>query len=149
MSSFSPTRLRRRSFLNDPPGYNANQPGHSILLNCSDNNRQSSPEPSSSTSSSHGYGSTEAESIAARAASGSVSFAPLPVIPPELKRRSSITLGVAARKNLLSSPEDEIYPDPRRKAAGQGGSSNNGVKAVYMNDQDWEEYKRQHDVKNG
>jgi hypothetical protein len=89
---------------------------------------------------------SETESIATRASTQSVSFAPLPVIPPELKRRSSITLGVAARKNLLSSPEDEIYPDPRRKAgSGQAG----GVQKVYMNDADWEEYKRHHDEKNG
>jgi hypothetical protein len=89
---------------------------------------------------------SETESIATRASTQSVSFAPLPVIPPELKRRSSITLGVAARKNLLSSPEDEIYPDPRRKA---GGGQAGGVQKVYMNDADWEEYKRHHDEKNG
>ena len=171
-SSFSPTRLRSRSFLNNPPGYNPDVPSHSILLNSSDrpeSQRQPSPHRTLSTASSstsgqsQGYAHSEAEAVAARAASGSVSFAPLPVIPPELKRRSSITLGVAARKNLLSSPEDAIYPDPRGPgggasagvgagpggAGGRGGKGNGGVKAVYMNDQDWEEYKRQHDVKNG
>jgi len=66
------------------------------------------------------------------------------VIPPELKRRSSITLGVAARKNLLSSPEDSIYPDPK-KAGGHHG----GIQKIYMNDQDWEEYKKHHAEKNG
>lgn len=73
-----------------------------------------------------------------------MSFAPLPVIPPELKRRNSITLGVAARKNLLSSPADNIYPNPGKRA-GQPG----GVQKVYMNDTEWEEYKRQHEEKNG
>lgn len=188
MTSFSPTRLRSRSFLNNPPGYNPDVPSHSILLNSTDRptdqgqgqgqggHRAPSPHRSFSTTSSHasnsshgygtgtgtGYAHSETDSVATKATSGSasVSFAPLPVIPPELKRRSSITLGVAARKNLLSSPEDEIYPDPRRAGAGAGtgagaggagrGKGNgSGVKAVYMNDQDWEEYKRQHDVKNG
>lgn len=188
MTSFSPTRLRSRSFLNNPPGYNPDVPGHSILLNSTDRldsdrpsdqggQRAPSPHRSISTTSSHasntnssqshgyGYAHSEADFTGSKASSGSVSFAPLPVIPPELKRRSSITLGVAARKNLLSSPEDEIYPDPRRAGAGAGAGSGSGagaaggaggkskgngaVKAVYMNDQDWEEYKRQHDVKNG
>lgn len=52
---------------------------------------------------------------------------------------------MAARKNLLSSPEDNIYPDPRRKA----GQNQGGIQKVYMNDADWEEYKRHHAEKNG
>jgi hypothetical protein len=63
-----------------------------------------------------------------------VHFAPLPEVPPELKRRSSITLGVAARKNLLSS---------------QGGAAGVKTGVVYMNDADWELYKKQYEAKHG
>ena len=62
----------------------------------------------------------------------SVTFAPLPQVPPELKRRSSITLGVAARKNLLTS---------------QGQARKTGV--VYMTDEDWELYKKQYEANSG
>jgi hypothetical protein len=62
----------------------------------------------------------------------SVTFAPLPQVPPELKRRSSITLGVAARKNLLTS---------------QGQARKQGV--VYMTDEDWEVYKKQYEANHG
>jgi hypothetical protein len=60
-----------------------------------------------------------------------------------LKRRNSITLGVAARKNLLSSGPDNMYPNPGKKP------DPGGIQKVYMNDADWEEYKRKHDEKNG
>ena len=64
-----------------------------------------------------------------------VSFAPLPERPPELKRRSSITLGVAARKNLLSAGAGRpIGP----RAPQRGGST------VVMTDEEWAEYKRAH-----
>lgn len=150
--SVSSTRSRSRSFLNDPPS--SDIPSGSILLNGSGSGsgsapqRDASPRPSSSSD----HSQSETESIATRASTQSVSFAPLPVIPPELKRRSSITLGVAARKHLLSSPDDEIYATPGggggggRKPAGQ---TPGGVQKVYMNDADWEEYKRHHDEKNG
>jgi hypothetical protein len=144
MSVSPPPRPRARSILNDPPTESSDVPSHSILLNGPGSVRDSSPGPSVA-SSEHSHGHSEAESVATRASHQSVSFAPLPVIPPELKRRSSITLGVAARKNLLSSPEDNIYPDPRRK----GGPNQGGIQKVYMNDADWEEYKRHHAEKNG
>ncbi|EIW71528.1 hypothetical protein M231_07550 [Tremella mesenterica] len=55
-----------------------------------------------------------------------IKFAPLPQVP-ELKRRSSITLGVAARKNLLH--------DQSQKKSG----------VVYMSDEDWERYKKDYE----
>ena len=135
-----PIRQRSRSYLNDPPSEPSDVPSGSILLNGFNTSgaRDYSPGPPSSTSSEHSQ-----ESVATRTSQASVSFAPLPVIPPELKRRNSITLGVAARKNLLSSGPDNMYPNPGKKP------DPSGIQKVYMNDADWEEYKRKHDEKNG
>lgn len=140
MSVSMPTRPRAASYLNDPPSEPSDVPSGSILLNGPNAStaRDYSPGPPSSTSSEHSH-----ESVATRASQQSVSFAPLPVIPPELKRRNSITLGVAARKNLLSSGPDNMYPNPGKRP------DSNGIQKVYMNDADWEEYKRNHDQKNG
>jgi len=140
MSVSPAVRPRAHSYLNDPPAEPSDVPSASILLNGPNTSgaRDMSPGPST-TSSEHSH-----ESVATRTSQQSVSFAPLPVIPPELKRRNSITLGVAARKNLLSSPADNIYPNPGKRAGPPGG-----VQKVYMNDTEWEEYKRQHEEKNG
>jgi hypothetical protein len=140
MSVSPPIRPRANSYLNDPPAEPTDFPSGSILLNGpnSSSARDPSPRPSLTPS------EQSQESVATRASVQSVSFAPLPVIPPELKRRNSITLGVAARKNLLSSPADNMYPNPGGKKADP-----NGIQKVYMNDADWEEYKRHHDEKNG
>jgi hypothetical protein len=140
MSVSMPIRPRASSYLNDPPSEPSDVPSGSILLNGSSTSgaRDYSPGPPSSTSSEHSQ-----ESVATRTSQQSVSFAPLPVIPPELKRRNSITLGVAARKNLLSSGPDNMYPNPGKRP------DPSGIQKVYMNDADWEEYKRKHDEKNG
>lgn len=75
--------------------------------------------------------------------SAKVSFAPLPIVPPELKRRNSITLGVAARANLLSQ---QGSAPPR--VPGAGANRGNVIK-VSMTDEEWESYKRAFDEKNG
>ncbi len=103
------------------------QPGHSILLN----------GPRSTTSASGSYSpSLSASSYVSGPVSEScakIRFAPLPQVPPELKRSSSISLGVAARKHLLSNQ------------AQQTGKSG----AVYMNDADWQIYKKQYQADYG
>lgn len=62
-----------------------------------------------------------------------IKFAPLPERPPELQRRSSITLGVLARKNLLSEQSN-----------GTGGTKG-GV--LYMTDSEWDKYRKQYEDK--
>lgn len=68
------------------------------------------------------------------AAGSKIKFAPLPERPPELQRRSSITLGVLARKNLLSEQSN-----------GTGGTKGGGV--LYMTDSEWDTYKKQYEAK--
>ncbi|WVO17225.1 hypothetical protein L204_104917 [Cryptococcus depauperatus] len=68
-----------------------------------------------------------------RKSSPKIRFAPLPVVHPEFRRRNSITLGVAARKNLIS----------------QAHNPQNNVQKLYMTDEDWDNYKKQYDAKNG
>ena len=97
------------------PSSSPDQPAHSILLN----GGLGSPP-------SHPHSPTVSELGSTR-----IHFAPLPQVPPELKRRSSIALGVAARKNLLSNQ--------------QAGNH----RVLTMNDADWQEYKKQYEVSNG
>lgn len=68
-----------------------------------------------------------------------MSFAPLPEMPTDLTRRKSITLGVAARSNILKT---------QGNAAGGmgGGARNQGF--VLMNDEEWERYKQDMAAKN-
>ncbi|WVQ95797.1 hypothetical protein IAU59_002896 [Kwoniella sp. CBS 9459] len=106
----------------------------------------SSPSASSIRSSSaHSIGSASYASGTStrptpirRGSTPKISFAPLPEIPLELKRRNSITIGVASRKNLLTG---------QGSAAGGGGPR--GSHKVMMTDQEWEDYKRQFDEANG
>ena len=76
-----------------------------------------------------------------------VSFAPLPPVP-DLERRRSITLGVAARSNLLKT-----QGGARSGAGGSSGAAGAGAGAggrkrtggsqvLMMTDEEWEEYKR-------
>ncbi|CAK9784522.1 hypothetical protein CC85DRAFT_283061 [Cutaneotrichosporon oleaginosum] len=67
------------------------------------------------------------------AASPCIRFGALPERPPELRRRNSITLGVLARKNMLTA---------------QGTTGQGNVKRVMMTDDEWEEYQRQFAAKN-
>jgi hypothetical protein len=103
----------------------------------SNSNVSSSPHGSTFSLASTSYGGTNGSS------STKVSFAPLPVVPPELKRRNSITLGVAARKNLLTQ---QGSAPPRAPGAGQNSG---GVRKVYMTDAEWEAYKKSYEDKNG
>lgn len=103
-----------------------------------------SPSPSSSHNSLHFHPakhlgcnytapSSPAPSHSARRAShAKIHFAPLPVVPPELRRRNSISLGVASRRNLIGM---------------QGPKG--GVQSVVMNDEDWENYCKQFEEKHG
>ncbi|OCF33560.1 hypothetical protein I316_04632 [Kwoniella heveanensis BCC8398] len=111
----------------------------------------SSPTASSSSRSLSAHGSfsstTTSSSISGparptpirRGSTPKISFAPLPEIPVELKRRNSITIGVASRKNLLTG---------QGSAAGGGGGPR-GSNRVMMTDQEWEDYKRHFEEKNG
>ncbi|WVF68244.1 hypothetical protein IAT40_003009 [Kwoniella sp. CBS 6097] len=73
-----------------------------------------------------------------RGSTPKISFAPLPEIPVELKRRNSITIGVASRKNLLTG-----------QGSAAGGEGPRGTHKVMMTDQEWEDYKRHFEEKNG
>jgi len=72
-----------------------------------------------------------------------------------MKRRNTITLGVAARKDMLvqqgTAPRAPTgAPRPTGGAGGGGGERGSGsVRKVYMTDEEWEEYKRKYDEKNG
>lgn len=168
--------LRRSSLLNPPnPSLSSEQPSQSILLNCparvgpeTETQTPSSPSTATSTSSlttpstSDGFPDTSSPSpqgvrprSISRSTVGStstgtpgstkVSFAPLPVVPP-LKRRSTITLGVAARKNLLTGQGTApLSPN----GLGPRPSNSSGTKTVYMTDEDWEAYKKQYEKGTG
>ncbi|WWD20329.1 hypothetical protein CI109_104805 [Kwoniella shandongensis] len=71
----------------------------------------------------------------ASSSSTKIHFAPLPSVPPDFRRRNSITLGVASRKHLIGNQ-------------GSGGSSG-GTQKVVMNDEEWESYKKMYENKNG
>lgn len=55
-------------------------------------------------------------------------------MPADLNRRKSITLGVAARSNILKTQGSA--------AGGMGGASGRNQGFVLMNDEEWEKYKR-------
>ncbi|WWD04343.1 hypothetical protein V865_002412 [Kwoniella europaea PYCC6329] len=92
----------------------------------SSSSSSSSPPLSRSTSSPH---PSSAALNSRRLSTPKISFAPLPTIPNELKRRNSISIGVASRKHLL------------------GGG--NGPNKVVMSDEEWEIYKKHYDEKSG
>jgi hypothetical protein len=89
----------------------------------------SSSASTSSSVSSQNHGMKRSNSVR----HPSVSFAPLPAAPT-LERRRSIALGVAARSNMLKT---------QGGAAGKmGGSGVPGGRVLMMNDEEWEEYKK-------
>lgn len=140
--------LFRRNSL--PIPNNDEYPSQSILLNPippSQQQQRSSSRTRSIRSASITSSSSQSTSMAScsytPSSSAKVSFAPLPEVPPELKRRNSITLGVAARKNLLIGQGSA----PVQRSPGVPNS--NGVRKVYMTDEEWEEYKKAFDKKNG
>ncbi|KAJ9102491.1 hypothetical protein QFC21_002891 [Naganishia friedmannii] len=109
-------------------------------------NRASSASSTASTASSGSYSGMAPQSIPGRrrAPSPSVSFAPLPQVP-NLERTRSISLGVAARSNMLKT---------QGGAAGRmgSGSSYNGAALprkdgmrgyLMMTDEEWEYYKKE------
>nr|XP_018260285.1 uncharacterized protein I303_07203 [Kwoniella dejecticola CBS 10117]OBR82443.1 hypothetical protein I303_07203 [Kwoniella dejecticola CBS 10117] len=75
-----------------------------------------------------------------RASTPKISFAPLPTIPNELKRRNSISIGVASRKHLIGGGGGST-------AGGAGGPRN--VNKIMLTDEDWENYKRHYSEKSG
>jgi hypothetical protein len=112
-------------------------------------NRASSTSSNGSTASVGSYGGMAPNSATGRrrapSPSPSVQFAPLPYVP-NLERRRSITLGVAARSNLLKT---------QGGAAGGMGNVNipstpgvlprkDGMKGyLMMTDEEWEYYKKE------
>lgn len=143
------------------------QPGHSILLNGSTSSGSKpipprEPEHIEDSSSVFGtsYASNASASIsdaasiasgpssASGSASTKVSFAPLPTVPAEMKRRNSITLGVAARKNMLVQQGTAPRAAPNARPPGAGATRGSGnVRQVYMTDEEWEAYKKQYEDK--
>lgn len=69
-----------------------------------------------------------------RASHAKIHFAPLPAVPPEFRRRNSISLGVASRRNLIGM---------------QGQGHKGGVQRVVMSDEDWDNYCKQFEEKQG
>ena len=142
-------------------------PSHSILLNGPRKPTSPLPQPQhienlsvpsqgdrrGSVSSVSSYTSTPASHAGSTQSSttpssAKVSFAPLPEVPPELKRRNSITLGVAARKNLLIQQGTAPGRPPGAGPPHVHGN-NGGIRKVYMTDDEWEAYKKQYEAKNG
>lgn len=70
-----------------------------------------------------------------------IRFGALPERPPELRRRNSITLGVLARKNMLSA-QGTYNP-------GGGTGAGGPVNKVYMTDAEWAEYQEKFAKKSG
>lgn len=112
-----------------------------------DGSSPSPPDHSSSPYSSHdslhtnhakqlGYNYTAPSSPAPsrRASQAKIHFAPLPAVPPEFRRRNSISLGVASRRNLIGM---------------QGHGQKGGVQSVVMSDEDWDNYCKQFEEKHG
>lgn len=110
-------------------------------------NRASSTSSNGSTASMGSYGGMAPQSNATRrrAPSPSVSFAPLPYVP-NLERRRSITLGVAARSNLLktqggaaggmATPTAPLTPGVSPRKDRMKGY-------LMMTDEEWEYYKKE------
>ncbi|WVQ77746.1 hypothetical protein IAR50_007436 [Cryptococcus sp. DSM 104548] len=74
-----------------------------------------------------------------RTSTPKISFAPLPTVPPEFRRRNSISLGVASRANLIGA-QGGLPP---------GVQKHSGVHSVMMNDEEWEDYQRQYHQRRG
>jgi hypothetical protein len=161
-------RRRLSLLINSEPAVAPEQPGHSILLNgnetsnigsSSSSSRSPPVSPHSPTartrprSTSRSTYHAASPSPARPSCSSKVSFAPLPVVPPELKRRNTITLGVAARKNLLTGQGTvDAVPGGNNavsRPSGSGSGSNGGMKSLYLTDEEWEQYKDQYAAKQG
>lgn len=122
------------------------QPGPPAAV-YNDRNRASSVSSTGSAASTGSYAGMAPQSQPGkrRAPSPSVSFAPLPYVP-NLERRRSITLGVAARSNLLKT-----------QGSAAGGMGNAGAQPIpgalprkegrkgylMMTDEEWEYYKKE------
>ena len=110
-------------------------------------NSVAASSPSSAASSSTGSSGSNLH----RSGSGRsplVSFAPLPPVP-DLERRRSITLGIAARSNLLktqggarSGAGSGAGGASGGAAGGAGSKRGGGSQVLMMTDEEWEEYKR-------
>lgn len=79
--------------------------------------------------------------------SPSVSFAPLPHVP-ELERRRSITLGVAARSAMLKTQGSPASNAGARAGGGAGGGGKGKGQVLMMTDEEWEEYKKSIQMRN-
>lgn len=112
-----------------------------------DRNRASSVSSVGSTASSGSYAGMAPQSQPGRrrAPSPSVSFAPLPYVP-NLERRRSITLGVAARSNLLKTQGSAAGGMGNASAQPiPGGQTRKDGRKGYlmMTDEEWEYYKKE------
>ncbi|WWC73674.1 uncharacterized protein I206_107646 [Kwoniella pini CBS 10737] len=106
----------------------------SFPLSSSSSGANTPPSSFASTSSlSRSTSSPHPANLSRRLSTPKISFAPLPAIPNELKRRNSISIGVASRKNLI----------------GGGGGGYQNVNRLMMSDEDWENYKKHYSEKNG
>lgn len=122
------------------------QPGPPAAV-YNDRNRASSVSSTGSSASTGSFGGMAAQSQPGRrrAPSPSVSFAPLPYVP-NLERRRSITLGVAARSNLLKTQGSAAGGMGNASAQPIPGapSRRDGRKGyLMMTDEEWEYYKKE------
>jgi hypothetical protein len=99
-------------------------------------NRARHASVSSVVSSTSGTSSSEQDFPSTK--SPCIRFAPLPTTG--LQRTTSITLGVAARSNLLRT---QGSPAQNMKGRSEGGPG--GREKVMMTDAEWEEYKRRYE----
>lgn len=92
--------------------------------------------------------SSTPRSVSSRAGPNTaIRFSTLPERPPELRRRNSITLGVLARKNMLSA-QGTYNPTPMGQGA-SGMSGGSGFSKVYMTDEEWQAYQEKFAKKTG
>lgn len=122
------------------------QPGPPAAV-YNERNRASSVSSTGSAASTGSYGGMAPQSQPGRrrAPSPSVSFAPLPYVP-NLERRRSITLGVAARSNLLKTQGSAAGGMDNASAQPIPGapSRRDGRKGyLMMTDEEWEYYKKE------
>jgi hypothetical protein len=129
---------------------NSRQPGPPAAVFNRRNRASSMASTVSSTSSAGSSSQSGGLHRSSSVRSPNVSFAPLPHVP-ELERRSSITLGVAARSNLLKTQGASAGP---RTAGGPIRSGQpdrqkkGGSQVLMMTDEEWEEYKRNIQARN-
>lgn len=139
--------------IKDVPSGNVRMPGPpASTFNRRSRGNSIGAGPSTSVSGSlHRSGSTST-STSSSSRSPSVQFAPLPHVP-ELERRRSITLGVAARSAMLKTQGSPAANAGGGGGAGRGpGGSTGGPRGtgggrgkgqvLMMTDQEWEEYKK-------